>query len=226
MKSHFKISRRKAVLCMAAAVLFTWAGRTGFSYIKETVNQEMEKPRAALTFDDGPHPAYTAELSKELAKRGVRASFFLIGERAEKNRETVMQLKKDGHLIGNHTYEHVNLTAVSEKEACSQILKTCNLIYEITGEFPNYVRPPYGRWDDRLDCDVELIPVFWTLDSRDWELKDADAVVKGVLSSVEAGDIILMHDCYRTSADAALRIVDEMTEQGYEFVTVDELICE
>ncbi|MGI6011128.1 MAG: polysaccharide deacetylase family protein [Ruminococcus sp.] len=223
-QNNEKVSR--AVLILAAAALLGWGGKIGFSHIREAVTESVEKPRVALTFDDGPHPVYTVQLSKELAERNIKASFFLIGQKAERYKDVVKQLKADGHLIGNHSYDHVNLADVSEKEACSQILRTCNLIYEITGEFPNYVRPPFGKWDDDLECSVELIPVFWTLDSRDWEQRDADGVAERVLRTVEEEDIILMHDCYQTSVEAALEIVDELTERGYEFVTVDALVCE
>ena len=202
------------------------ARKLNLSSAEETVNQREEKPRVALTFDDGPNEKYTITLSRELAKRKVKASFFLLGEQVSGNEAAVMQLKKDGHLIGNHGYQHVLLTKIPEKEACEQILHTSKLICAVTGEYPTYIRPPYGEWNRELECTVGMLPAFWTIDSLDWELKNTDAIVKRVLSEVEDGDIILMHDSFKTTVEAALQIVDELLKLEYEFVTVEELICE
>ena len=105
-------------------------------------------------------------------------------------------------------------------------MKTSNDIYEITGEYPAYIRPPFGEWRESLNCHVEMIPVLWSLDSRDWVLQDADQITSRVLESVEDGDIILMHDIFDASVDAALAIADALTAEGYDFVTVDALIIE
>lgn len=184
-----------------------------------------EIPRLALTFDDGPS-AYTKELSKGLKERGVEATFFLLGENMEGNEEAVKQLAEDGHLLGNHSYHHVQLNKLSEKKACQEIVKTNNLIYEYTGEYPMYVRPPYGEWDTKLDCGVDMIPVFWNVDSLDWKLKNTDQIVKKVLGQVKDGDIILMHDGYSTSVEAAFQIVDRLQKEGYHFVTADKMLVD
>ena len=112
------------------------------------------------------------------------------------------------------------------KEACAEIQDTSSAITAITGQQVEYVRPPYGSWNKELECEVLMIPVFWTLDTLDWKVKNADQIVREVLSDVEENDVILMHDSYRTTVDAALRIVDALQEKGYEFVTADELILE
>lgn len=198
--------------------------------INETLNQvdsqlDQKIPRIALTFDDGPSYFTTALLSG-LKERGVHASFFLMGKNIEGKEDIVQQIYQDGHLIGNHTYDHVDLTAIPDQEACRQITKTCNLIYSITGYYTTFVRPPYGLWPEDVEYHVTMIPVMWTIDSMDWTTSDVDGTVKKVVSSAQDGGIILMHDNYDSSVESALRIVDTLLEKGYQFVTVDELLYE
>lgn len=185
-----------------------------------------EHPVLALTFDDGPHPVYTPQLLDGLKKRNVRASFFLMGKNIAGNEAIVRRMYEDGHLIGNHTFDHVQLNRLSESEACSQITKTSNAIYEITGQYPAYVRPPFGEWREGLDCTVTMLPVFWDVDPLDWNTKNADQVVEKVVGSAADGDIILMHDSYASSVQAALRIVDILSDEGYDLVTVDRLLLD
>ncbi len=185
-----------------------------------------EAKRVALTFDDGPHPVYTVELLDGLAERGVCATFFVIGENIPGNEEIIERMDQEGHLIGNHTYDHVKISDLSAEEACEQVEKTSALIREITGKDTEYVRPPFGAWRKDLECSFEMFPVLWDVDPLDWTTKNTSDVVRRVLEAAEPDDIILLHDCYESSVEAALQIVDALTEQGYEFVTVDELILE
>lgn len=185
-----------------------------------------ETKRLALTFDDGPHPYYTDLLLDGLADRGVKATFFLLGENIEGREDIIRRMHEEGHLIGNHTFYHVDVNSLPLKEACAEIQDTSSAISAITGQQVEYVRPPYGSWNKELECEVLMIPVFWTLDTLDWKVKNADQIVREVLADVEENDVILMHDSYRTTVDAALRIVDALQEKGYEFVTADELILE
>lgn len=185
-----------------------------------------ETKRVALTFDDGPHPVYTVELLDGLAERGVCATFFVIGENIPGNEEIIRRMDMEGHLIGNHTYDHVKISDLSVEEACGQVEKTSALIHEITGKDTEYVRPPFGSWRKDLECSFEMFPVLWDVDPLDWTTKNTSDVVRRVLEAVGPDDIILLHDCYKSSVEAALQIVDALSEQGYEFVTVDELILE
>ena len=184
-----------------------------------------ENPRVALTFDDGPSK-YTTSLLDGLRKRGVRATFFLQGQCIEGKEEVIKQMQEDGHLIGNHTFHHVQLTKLSGEQAKQEVVSTSNAIYEITGIYTSYIRPPFGEWKKGLDYNVTMIPVLWTIDSRDWYTQNTPVIVNEVMKQVEDGDIILMHDCYKTSVESALQIVDQLKEQGYELVTVDEMIAE
>ena len=140
--------------------------------------------------------------------------------------EIVRRMHAEGHLIGNHTFHHVQLTKVSEEEAREEVVKTSNAIYEITGEYPVYIRPPFGEWREGLDLAVTMIPVLWDVDSRDWESQNTASICSEVLPNVKDGSIILMHDGYRATVEALRRIVKELKEEGYTFVTVRELIEE
>ena len=190
------------------------------------VEAGIETRRIALTFDDGPHPYYTDLLLDGLAERGVKATFFLLGENIEGREDVIRRMSEEGHLIGNHTFYHVDINSLSMEEACAEIRDTSEAIRAITGQQVEYVRPPYGNWNKELECQVMMIPVFWTLDTLDWKVKNTDRIVREVLADVEENDVILMHDSYRTTVEAALRIVDELQKKGYEFVTADELILE
>lgn len=185
-----------------------------------------ERRRVALTFDDGPHPSYTEELLDGLKERGVRATFFVIGENIPGNEDVIRRMDEEGHLIGNHTYNHVKISDMSKEDACEQIEKTSALIRELTGKDTEFVRPPFGEWNKELECSFVMIPVLWDVDPKDWTTNNVSDIVRRVLEDTKNGDIILLHDYYRSSVQAALQIVDELQEQGYEFVTVEELILE
>ncbi|MEE1314707.1 MAG: polysaccharide deacetylase family protein [Faecalimonas sp.] len=178
-------------------------------------------PKIALTFDDGPS-VHTERLLQGLEERGVKATFFVIGKYAEKYPELVKREYEDGHLLGNHTYSHVQITRLGEEEARAEIIKTNQILEELTGKRVEYVRPPFGVWKEKLQ-DLEMTPVLWTVDPLDWTTKNADEIVNKVVTKAEENAIILLHDCYKSSVDAALRIVDILQSRGYEFVTVEEL---
>lgn len=196
--------------------------------VEENVQEKEKiqgKKQIAITFDDGPHPVYTPQLLDGLKERGIQASFFLMGKNAESYPEIVKRMADEGHLIGNHTYSHVQLTRLSSENACEEIQKTSRIIQNITGQEVDYIRPPFGSWSDNLECGVEMFPVMWTIDPLDWATDNTDKVVQRVLSNAKENGIILLHDSYDSSVQAAFRIIDTLTKEGYEFVTVDELIA-
>lgn len=184
----------------------------------------VEAPKIALTFDDGPSAAWTPTLLDGLKERGVKATFFLIGENADKNPEIVKRMAEEGHLIGNHTYHHVELTKVSENEARLELADTSAVIVRITGKEPEYMRPPFGAWQRKLEQEIQMLPVLWTIDPLDWTTENQDEIVNKVVTEAEENDIILLHDCYKSSIEAGLRIIDILQEEGFMFVTVDELL--
>ena len=182
--------------------------------------------KVALTFDDGPHPVYTPQLLDGLNERGVHATFFVVGKNILGNEALLKRMETEGHLIGNHTYSHVKLSELDIARACAEVEKTNALICEVTGKEPEFIRPPFGEWKKAMECRFEMIPVLWDVDPLDWTTKNTALVVERVLKDTKPGDIILLHDYYQSSVDAALEIADALTERGYKFVTVDELILE
>ncbi len=182
--------------------------------------------KVALTFDDGPDPYYTEKLLDGLKERGVKASFFVTGIHAEQNPEIIRRMHQEGHLIGNHTYSHIQLKKSNWEKYKEELVKTSEIIQNITGEEVQFVRPTYGTWDKKLEKELTMLPVMWTVDPKDWCQANAACIAESVVKKVKEGDIILMHDQYDPSVKAALMIVDELKRQGYEFVTVDEMMLE
>ncbi len=183
----------------------------------------LEPKVEAMTFDDGPDSRYTEMLLNGLEDRGVKASFFLVGESIEGNEALVKRMAEDGHLVGVHCLHHRDLTREELSEANRQLEETRELIRSVTGRSPEYIRPPYGKWNEALRDHVTMVPVFWSVDSLDWKLQNSDKILRRVVSDTKNGDIILMHDEFQTSVDAALGIIDNLMAKGYTFVTVDEL---
>lgn len=180
----------------------------------------------ALTFDDGPRRSTTAKLLDGLQERGVKATFFLVGKNIEGNEEIIKRMRDEGHLIGNHTYSHVQLSKVSTQQAYDEIVKTNELIQQVTGETPKYIRPPYGAYSNSLLMQINMTPVLWSVDPDDWDTENTGKVVRSVVKNVKCGDIILLHDIYDSSVAAALEIVDQLKAKGYVFVTVDQLLLD
>lgn len=187
--------------------------------------KEMAK-KIAITFDDGPNPDHTKDLLEGLKERGVKATFFLLGSQVERYPEIVEEIAAEGHLIGTHSYEHVNLSSLCDSAAIEQVDKTNEAIYRITGEHPQYIRPPYGCWKCNLDYETNMVEVLWDIDPLDWKTDNADVVAKRVVEKAAENDIILLHDASASSVNAAFLIIDELEKEGYTFVTVDELIFE
>lgn len=192
--------------------------------IASTAQTPADIKRAALTFDDGPHPVYTAHLLDELKKRGVKATFFVTGEHAELHPDLIKRMHDEGHLIGNHTYSHIQLTSSNKNQFKEELIQTNEILHDITGAEVQYVRPPYGSWDKKFETDLNMFPVLWNVDPLDWCTANASRVASTILNKVSDNDIILLHDYYDTSVEAAIMVVDEMTRQGYEFVTVDKIL--
>lgn len=186
---------------------------------------EIYEQMVAITFDDGPGP-YTEALLDGLKKRGVHASFFLIGESISGREDTVLRMYKEGHVIGNHTFSHIGLTTVSTQAALKEITDTNCVIRQITGEDVRFIRPPYGMWDEKFLYMVDLTPVMWSVDPDDWMTDSVATVVKRVVDNVKDGDIILLHDIYPSSVQAALEIIDILSARGYGFVTVEDLLID
>ena len=220
---HVPLPRLAVIM---AAILFAELARCEREGAKETA-AEAEKSvprRAALTFDDGPNACYTPEVLEILKENEIPATFFLQGQCLAGNEEIVRRMHAEGHLIGNHTYHHVDVTKLPDEKAREELKEMDRVIYEILGEHVEYMRPPFGVWQEKLEQEIDVLPVMWTIDPLDWTTKNVEEIVNKVVTQAGENDIILLHDCYESSVDAALQIVDVLKAEGYEFVTVDQLI--
>ncbi len=142
----------------------------------------------------------------------------------EKYPDIVEKIYADGHLIGMHSYDHVNLRNLSDAAAIEQVDKTNAAIHEITGEYPEYIRPPFGCWKCNLDYETSMIEILWDVDPLDWKTNNSDVIAKRVVDKVQEDDIILLHDASESSIKAAFKIIDELKGKGYMFVTVEEIL--
>jgi len=196
--------------------------------IKTDVKQENKreidpnKPMIALTYDDGPSK-YTKEILDLLKENNSAATFFVLGSQASKYEETVKQMIENGNQIGNHSYDHKRLTLLNDEELYDQINKTDNLIYEIAMYRPFVMRPPYGSTTEALKEKIQKPIINWSIDTRDWESRNAETITQIIYENVKDGDIILMHDLYESSLEASKTVIPELINRGYQLVTISEL---
>lgn len=183
-------------------------------------------PMVALTFDDGPNAGPTGRILDCLEQNGARATFFVVGERVSSNAASILRAHQLGCEIGNHTYGHKYITKLSAEGLASQLDSTNQAVASVTGVSPVLMRPPGGFYDSASLSVVGgrgMAAIMWSIDTRDWQHKDPQKTINEVLSKVKDGDIILMHDLYSATADAAQVIIPELKARGYQLVTVSEL---
>lgn len=179
----------------------------------------------ALTFDDGPSAAYTPQLLDGLKKRGAHVSFFVTGENAKRNPSIVKRAWQEGHQICSHTYKHTMLSSLSDSEIKADLSKTNKIIDEAIGiDFAYQLRPPYGDYNKRVLAAVNTPCYYWSVDTRDWESLNTNAAYNQFIRAAKDGSIVLMHDIHKTTIPAALKAIDTLQAQGYEFVTLNELL--
>lgn len=183
-----------------------------------------DKKLVAITFDDGPSK-YTDGLLDELAKRDVVVTFFMQGRNADSYSSVVKKAYEAGHQIASHTYNHPQLTKLTDDKIKDQLSKTTNILNKALDEdFSYMLRPPYGSTNSRVLAAIGTTAVNWSVDTRDWESRNADKVYQHIIKDTKNGSIVLLHDLYSTSVSGALRGIDTLLEQGYELVTVRELL--
>lgn len=190
----------------------------------ETTAQAEQTPQKtiALTFDDGPS-SYTNRLLDCLEANNAKATFFMVGTEIENFPDEVRRMEKMGCEIGNHTYTHADLTSLSPEEMNEEIGATDQLLLDLVGHGATVVRPPYGSINDSVSATVGTPMILWSVDTLDWKTLDVQQTVDTVLSEATDGGIILMHDIYKATVDAAEIIIPELISQGYELVTIHEL---
>ncbi|MCI8764539.1 MAG: polysaccharide deacetylase family protein [Lachnospiraceae bacterium] len=184
------------------------------------------KPMVALTYDDGPSKNSTSRILETLRANGGRATFFMVGNRAEKNGAVIRQMVEQGCEVANHTYDHTLMSKVDPAELERQLMMTNQVVADAGGVTPVLMRPCGGDTNEAgmgVAGAISMPAVLWSIDTLDWKTRDAEKTVSAVLDHVKDGDIILMHDLYETAADASDVIVPELIRRGYQLVTVSEL---
>ena len=195
-------------------------GRHGSLLSNESVNCQ-EVACVALTFDDGPS-FYTDGLLDTLKEHDVRATFFVLGTQVRIQSETVARMFREGHQIGNHTWDHPNLTKMPDEQIQEQLRLTDDLIVQLIGEPTPFLRPPYGAYNDRVLAASGLPIIFWSVDPLDWRDRDAATVAARIMEA-PVGAIILAHDIHKSTVDAVPAIIDALRGRGIQFVTVTKL---
>ncbi len=191
----------------------------------QTVDPAMAM--VAITFDDGPHETVTAEILDVLERYQAHATFFVLGGRVSHHASLIQRMVKLGCELGNHTYGHQDLSQMSKTEMLDQLQSSISelaLIVE-TDALPKIVRPPFGNVDDQLRQTCPYPMITWSIDTLDWSHQNVDRTVHEVISQVQDGDIILMHDMYEATAEATEKLVVLLQEQGYQLVTVSEMFA-
>lgn len=200
--------------------------RKGLQYAK-LMRGDPAQRAVTLTFDDGPHPDFTPKLLAVLKQQNVKATFFVVGEMAEKHPDLIKAEQADGHLLGNHTYHHVNLTRIPEAEVRTEWQQCQDVVQSILGVAMKYCRPPGGDYDEAViqaAMAVGLTTVLWTDDPGDYASPGDKVIEERVLGTVENGAIILLHDGVQQTIDVLLQVIRSLRKRGFTFETVDQMM--
>jgi len=188
----------------------------------------VEGPFVAITFDDGPHGGQTPRLLKMLKDRGIKATFFVVGQCVAESPEIAKQIVTEGHEIANHSWSHPLFTNLNEASVRDQIDRTHNVIKQTTGVTPTLLRPPYGGFTVRQRAWANSIwnykTILWDVDSLDWKHRSPSKTESIIVSGAKKGSIILCHDIHKATVDAMPATLDALRARGFKFVTVTELL--
>lgn len=180
----------------------------------------------ALTFDDGPHRVVTRQILDVLNREKIPATYFPVASVAENQGEVIRDFIAAGHEIGNHSLTHADLRAM-DPEAQRHEIAEANRILRGFGANPVLFRPPYGRYTPDLLAiarEESMSPVLWTVDTRDWQVRDPDRIVQHVKTEAGTGSVLLLHSTYPSTLNALPRVIAAMRAKGCEFVTLSEWI--
>lgn len=185
---------------------------------------DPSKPMIALTYDDGPYAPVGNRIMDCMERYNGRATFFVVGNRAASYQDELRRMQASGHEIGNHSYSHKYLQKLGAADIRKEIEMGNQAVAAVTGTAPALVRLPGGGSNSTVLANIHQPIILWNVDTRDWATKNADQTVAAVLGKVKDGDIVLMHELYKATADATERLVPALSEQGFQLVTVSELI--
>ena len=199
---------------------------------RRLVKMLSQQQKIILTFDDGPHPRTTPKILKILKDRNLKAVFFVLGLQVEKYPHLVKQIADEGHIIGNHSYDHKNFTKISEEQVLEQIQKTNKLIKNITGRKPRFLRPPYGALNKNVLCLVQqekMNILQWSIDPRDWKYQNKHVILRnlgrqlGLNKNKLKGGAILLHDIYPSTVKALNPLLDLLAVNNYKITDVNHM---
>lgn len=197
--------------------------KSAFSAVKSNWDIDPKKPMVALTYDDGPHPVNTHRILDVLEKHGAKATFFVVGSRIAAYKDCLERQSKLGCEIANHSFSHVTLSASSDETVLEEIEKTDKLIKKYSGQMPVLCRAPGGSVG-RAAALADKPFIQWSVDTLDWKTQSSSYVVGHIKKNVRDGSIILMHDLYGATADASEIIIPWLINEGYQLVTVSEML--
>ncbi|MBP1930107.1 polysaccharide deacetylase family protein [Ammoniphilus resinae] len=237
------ISRQKKIVLLLLLITLTWgihpassAEKKGRFYYESRGEIVWEVPTnqkvICLTFDDGPDPKYTPEILKLLGKYQAKGTFFVTGNKVEQHPEIVLQQVLEGHEIANHSYSHRYISKMSSKELEEEILKTENIIKQVTGQVPKLYRPPGGFYNETVVNAAKgngytVVLWSWRHDTKDWANPGVDKIIKKVVKNAQNGDIVLFHDHggnRKQTINALKEILPQLQKRGYRFITVSDLL--
>lgn len=190
----------------------------------ETTQEAVNEKSIALTFDDGPKRETTSKLLDILSQKGIKASFFILGQNIDGNEDLLTRMKDEGHIIGSHSMYHHNLSQMNEKTLTQDFGEMDQKANKIFKEPFKYIRPPYGAANPLVAKIANRPLIEWSVDSKDWSTKNTQMIINQVTQTTQSGSIILMHDIYPETINAVPTIIDNLIQQGYNFVTVDALL--
>ncbi len=191
---------------------------------EEPKQEELDpnQPMLALTFDDGPGK-YTDTLLSILKENDAKATFMVLGSNVPKYPEAIKRMEELGCEIGNHTYSHTKLTELAPEIVQSEVEGTNDALKQVLGHGAALVRPPYGKVNEMVRTYTAYPLAFWSVDTRDWELKDTAAIIDYVLANAKDGDVVLLHDIHDFTVEAMKTVIPALKAQGYQLVTFSEM---
>ncbi|HML35148.1 polysaccharide deacetylase family protein [Sporomusa sphaeroides] len=240
---YLQVVRRPRVGLYLALLAIVWGGYVTFNAVWPTstfygsIEYQgcLTEKVVALTFDDGPNPPYTTELLNLLDRENVKATFFLIGQNVERYPDIVRDIARRGYVIGSHTFSHSDLLKLDDQQIAWEMDQSLRVIEQATGNRPHLLRPPHGFRDAAIlekAKERNLKVIQWSVMAEDWKKPGIDIIAERVVNKVKNGSIVLLHDGdgvvsggdRSQSIAATAKIIRRLQEQGYRFVTVDEIL--
>lgn len=185
---------------------------------------DPSKPMIAITYDDGPQTEAGNRIIDTYLKYGQRCTFFVVGDRVASRASEVKRMAENGFEIGNHSYSHKYLNKCDAATIREEVRKCNEAVAAVTGTTPKIMRLPGGNKNDTVLANVNMPIILWNVDTRDWDHRNAQKSIDAVVGKVKDGDVVLMHELYSATADATETIVPALVQQGFQLVTVSELM--